>query len=67
MYDHEAARLLKEKGVELGSPVMREGQLLIRVNNVFMFPMDADDLAHNRATLKQIIERNTGKVFPDAK
>ena len=67
MYDEDAVRLLKEKGFEIGAPCSREGQILVRVNNAFMFPMDADDLAHDRATLKQIIERNAGKVFPDAR
>jgi hypothetical protein len=67
MYNDESARLLKERGFELGDACIRDGQVLLRINNVFMFPPDADDLAHDRATLKQIIERNQGKVFPDAK
>ena len=66
MYDDESVRLLKEKGFEIGASCIREGQILVRINNVFMFPMDADDLAHDRATIKRIIERNAGKVFPDA-
>jgi hypothetical protein len=67
MYDENAVRLLKEKGFEIGAPCNREGQILVRVSNVFMFPTDADDLAHDCATLKQIIEPNAGKVFPDAR
>jgi hypothetical protein len=66
MDDEDAVRLLKEKGFEIGAPCSREGQILVRINHTFMFPMGADDLTHDRATLKQIIERNAAKVFPDA-
>ena len=44
MYDEDAGRLLNEKGFEIGAPCSREGQILVRVNNAFMFPMDAGDL-----------------------
>lgn len=59
------ARILKEKGFELdcfggGYPG------LVQVNGIRMFEHDAADLAHDRATLPLILERNKGKMFPDA-
>jgi hypothetical protein len=67
MYEDECVRLLKDKGFEIGASYNREGQILVRINNVSMFATDAEDLAHDRATVKQIIERNAGKVFSDAR
>jgi len=63
MYDQESASALRKRGFEVGDSCIRDGQLLVRVNNVFMFPADAEDLAHDRATLKQIIDRNARKIF----
>jgi len=68
MYEEDAARLLKKKGFEVGNPAKLEsGPVLVRINDVFMFQSDAEDLAHDRVTLQQIVERNKGKVFPKAK
>ena len=60
----DSARLLREKGFEVGESCLRGGQLLVCVNNILMFPSEAEDLAQDRATLKQIIDRNAGNVFP---
>ncbi len=61
----EEVRILKEKGFEIGTPCIREdGQLLMMVNNVYMFPKDVEDLVHDRATVASILTRNKGKVFP---
>jgi hypothetical protein len=38
-----------------------KGQLCVVVDDVAMFQPDACDLLRNRATLKEIIERNKGK------
>jgi len=67
MYNEGSARLLKDKGFTIGNSCIREdGQLLIRINDVLMFPWDADDVAHDRATVEQIVKRNEGRVFPTA-
>ena len=68
MFDDESARLLTNNGFSIGRSAVREdGCLLVRINDIFMFPQDAEDLAHGRATIEAILERNEGKIFPGAR
>jgi hypothetical protein len=47
----------------VGDSCIRDRQLLVRVNNVFMFPADAEDLAHDRATLQQTLIETLARSF----
>ena len=68
MDDEELVQRLKERGYTLGDPAVREdGVFLWRINDVFMFRRDAVELALGSATLGDIIQRNEGKVFPNAR
>ena len=67
MDNDELYQKLKEGGFKLGNAVVRDdGMMLFLVNDVFMFRTDAVDLATGHATVKDILSRNEGKVFPDA-
>ena len=67
MFDKKAADLLTGKGFTIGQTAIRtDGMALVEVNDTFMFETDADDLAHGRASLEDILKRNDGKIFPDA-
>jgi hypothetical protein len=67
MEDHELVLKLQAKGYRIGNPAIRkDGILLSQINDVFMFQNDVLDLANGTATLQDIIERNKGKVFPNA-
>jgi hypothetical protein len=67
MTNEELAQKLRDGGHQIGDPVLRtDGMLLLLIDNVYMFRPDAVDLATGAAALDQIIERNRGKVFPDA-
>lgn len=64
MYDEGQTRQrLEEQGFEVGQAVNVNGKLLITVNGILMFPIDADDLANGRATIMQIRDRNDGKIL----
>jgi hypothetical protein len=43
-----------------------DGMMPRNINGTFMFRLDAVDVATGAATLEQIVERNKGKVFPNA-
>lgn len=67
MDDEELVRRLKERGYRIGNRVIREdGVMLWLINAVFMFRLDAVDLADGVAGLEDVILRNAGKVFPKA-
>src|SRR5579883_706743 len=67
MDDEELVRRLKERGYTLGDSAVRDdGRFLWQVNETFMFRQDAIDLATGAAMLGDILERNEGKVFPNA-
>lgn len=67
MTDTELEEQLTAKGCRLGHSVMSEdGMILRNINGTFMFRLDAVDLATGAATLEQIVQRNKGKVFPNA-
>ena len=67
MTDTELHDQLTAKAYRLGNSVMSEdGMMLRNINGTFMFRLDAVDLATGAATLEQIVERNKGKVFPNA-
>jgi hypothetical protein len=67
MDDVEAVRLLKERGYTLGDSAVREdGVFLWKVNETFMFRRDVVDLASGACILSDVIDRNEGKVFPNA-
>ena len=67
MDNDELWATLKARGFILGDAVVREdGMLLLLVNNVYMFRLDAVDLANDHATVADILARNKGKVFPNS-
>ena len=67
MTEEELGQKLKERGHRIGNATMRtDGMMLYQVDDVFMFRLDALDLANGAATLDDILKRNKGKVFPDA-
>jgi hypothetical protein len=67
MDNDELGQKLKARGHRIGTSVVRtDGMMLFQVDDVFMFRLDAVDLALGAATLDEILTRNEGKVFPDA-
>ena len=67
MTDVELEEQLKGRGYEIGSSALsNDGMMLRNINGIFMFRLDAVDLATGAATLEEIVKRNKGKVFPDA-
>jgi uncharacterized protein YaaQ len=67
MTDTELEEQLTAKGYRLGNSEMSEdGMMLRNINGTFMFRLDAVDLATGAATLEEIVQRNKGKVFPNA-
>ena len=67
MNDEQVVEGLKVRGYQIGDAVMRtDGMLLWRANDVLMFRRDAADLAAGAATIKQILTRNDGQIFPGA-
>lgn len=64
-----AIETLKSNGSTIGHTAVRsvDHEFLYRVDDVYMFGQDVVDLASGAATMEQIIERNAGRVFPDAK
>ena len=58
---------LKAAGHSVGQAVMRaDGVFLFHVDGVFMFRPDAVDIANGTATLRDVVQRNAGLVFPQA-
>ena len=67
MDNDELIEKLKERGYHIGDAVVRDdGMMLFNVNDVFMFRLDAVDLANDTSTLQDVLKRNEGKVFPKA-
>jgi hypothetical protein len=68
MNNEERTEMLAARGYKIAKVESREndGALLLLIDNTFMFEKDADELALGTATMDQIVERNNGKVFPDA-
>jgi hypothetical protein len=67
MDDEELVRKLRECGYVIGRGAVRDdGMMLWLINDAFMFRRDAVDLANGVASLKDVMWRNRGKVFPKA-
>ena len=67
MTDDQIVDGLRPRGFEIGDAAIRtDGIMLWRVNDIFMFRQDALDLASGGATIRKVLTRNEGKVFPDA-
>jgi hypothetical protein len=60
----EVVRKLTEAGYTVGRPAVRkeDGVLLYRVNNVFMFWLDAVDLAEGSTTVSEVIRQCARRV-----
>jgi len=70
-YDLELSRIalrqeLQARGCHLGEVAVRSGdhRVLVEVDNVFMFSVDALDVVAGRATVAEVQLLNVGAVFP---
>jgi hypothetical protein len=66
--DNELIERITARGYKFAKAAVRhsDGMMIYEVNDTFMFREDLQDLGEGTATIQEIIERNKGKVFPNA-
>jgi hypothetical protein len=66
--DNKLIERITARGHKFAKVAIRDydGMMIYEVNDTFVFREDLQDLAEGTATIQEIIERNKGKVFPNA-